>query len=592
MANCIRNNDNIHGIMIGSTEIKLSQLADDTSIFLADFESIDVVLDVLKLFHRLSGLKMNIDKTVAKCIGSLEGCKIIKTYGLSWTISPIRTLGITVTNDVDELIKENFIPKLKSFETILNLWLARGLSLKGKVTILKSLGLPKLLYPMSVLPIPSHVVENVDSMIIDFIWSKGKDKMKKNKIKKNVIIQNIEHGGIKVPSFAGMVEANRIMWIKRLLNNADGKWKSILSELVKPYSLFHIVENNLCDVYISSIAISFYKQILELWNAHKLEPQSASDFKNQILWNNKYITIAKNPKKLQDRKSISWPNFYKAGIIRLGDLFHPDGNLMNFSQIKIKYDINVNFLQIITLQKAIPSKWKLEIEHTSMIADIPQTLVNRNLFLKSKENDLCISNTSTKKVYQQIVLQHYVRPTALDRWIEIFNIEEDDWRHIFNLPYICARETMIQSMQYKIIHRIFPCNKWLHNLTILSSSKCDKCDEIDHLLHYFVECSEVMRFWKRLENWWNSTTGINIICTQKHIIFGIFYDNIYYSHINYVLLIGKWYIYRQNLNKRPICFYNFLKHLKRRLEIEECICRKNNSSHTYHTRWDILLDNW
>ena len=91
MANGIRNNDKIHGIIIGSTEIKLSQLADDTSIFVSDFESVQAVLDTLESFYKLSGLKMNVDKTIGKCIGSLEGCTIIKTYGLSWTSDPIRT---------------------------------------------------------------------------------------------------------------------------------------------------------------------------------------------------------------------------------------------------------------------------------------------------------------------------------------------------------------------------------------------------------------------------------------------------------------------------------------------------------------------
>ena len=76
-------------------------------------------------------------------------------------------------------MKDNFLPKLKSFDNILNIWNARGLSIKGKVTILKSLALPKLLYPMAVLPIPTEVVEIVDTMIIDFIWSKKKNKNKK-----------------------------------------------------------------------------------------------------------------------------------------------------------------------------------------------------------------------------------------------------------------------------------------------------------------------------------------------------------------------------------------------------------------------------
>ncbi len=77
---------------------------------------------------------------------------------------------------------------------------------------------------MSLLPIPNKIVLIVDNMILDFIWS-----LRKPKIKDNIIVQNIENCGIKVPNFATMVEANRISWIQRLLNGSNTNWKSILT---------------------------------------------------------------------------------------------------------------------------------------------------------------------------------------------------------------------------------------------------------------------------------------------------------------------------------------------------------------------------
>ena len=148
---------------------------------------------------------------------------------MKWTNGPIHTLGLTISNDPDVIMEEDFMPRLKAFDNVLSIWHSRGLSLKGKVTILKSLGLPKLLYPMSVLPIPESVVSTVDNMILDFVWG-----TKRPKIKKNVIIQNIDQGGLKVPHFATMVEANRISWINRLLNDSRAKWKCILQEWIKP----------------------------------------------------------------------------------------------------------------------------------------------------------------------------------------------------------------------------------------------------------------------------------------------------------------------------------------------------------------------
>ncbi len=174
---------------------------------------------------------------------------------------------ITIGNDPQVLMNENFMPRLKIMNNILHMWLCRGLSLKGKVTILKSLTLPILYYAMSVLPIPTEVIEIAENMIIDFIWSQRWPK-----IKRDVIIQDIHNGGIKVPSFKVMVEANRISWISRLLSNSTGKWKCIFGNIVRPYSLTHLLENNLTDAARNAITTRFYKQILDIWNKHKSLP--------------------------------------------------------------------------------------------------------------------------------------------------------------------------------------------------------------------------------------------------------------------------------------------------------------------------------
>ena len=177
-------------------------------------------------------------------------------FNLKWTSDPISTLGITISNDAQFILKNIFEPRLKKFDNILNMWTSRGLSLKGRITILKSLALPILLYPMSVLPIPTTVVEVIDNIMLDFIWNKRKPK-----IKREVIIQNIENGGIKAPRFATIVEANRISWLKRLTSEREAKWTCVLTDLVRPLSLEHFIECHLDDKTVNAIGIPFYTQL-------------------------------------------------------------------------------------------------------------------------------------------------------------------------------------------------------------------------------------------------------------------------------------------------------------------------------------------
>ena len=69
----IRNNNDLHGIIIDNKEYKISQYADDTQLFLNGSEnSLRETLDILQKFYTMSGLRMNAEKTKAIWIGSLS----------------------------------------------------------------------------------------------------------------------------------------------------------------------------------------------------------------------------------------------------------------------------------------------------------------------------------------------------------------------------------------------------------------------------------------------------------------------------------------------------------------------------------------
>ncbi len=52
LANKIRNNNEIKGIIIDNREIKISLLADDMTLFLQDLKSVENTIKTLKLFHK------------------------------------------------------------------------------------------------------------------------------------------------------------------------------------------------------------------------------------------------------------------------------------------------------------------------------------------------------------------------------------------------------------------------------------------------------------------------------------------------------------------------------------------------------------
>ena len=59
----IRQENNIESIKIFETEHKISQFADDTSLFLKNITSVSNAIKILGLFGNISGLRLNLGKT-------------------------------------------------------------------------------------------------------------------------------------------------------------------------------------------------------------------------------------------------------------------------------------------------------------------------------------------------------------------------------------------------------------------------------------------------------------------------------------------------------------------------------------------------
>ena len=53
--------------------------------------------------------------------------------------------------------------KLCKLKKTINMWSRRNLSLKGKIAVLRSIVLPQVLYPATVLYVPEWVMHDVDA---------------------------------------------------------------------------------------------------------------------------------------------------------------------------------------------------------------------------------------------------------------------------------------------------------------------------------------------------------------------------------------------------------------------------------------------
>ena len=199
----------------------MSQFADDTNLFCEDITLVDNALCLVNDFAPVSGLKLNVKKTKALWLG--KWCNNRTTpLQLSWPRDPVKILGIYFFYDDKMNDHYNFNLKIQKLQTHLDIWSSRSLTLFGKVLIIKSLGLSQIPYSASNTNVLKDAIETVKRKLFSFLWSKKKDK-----IKREGLYQDYDKGGIRMTDVGLMLKAMRLAWIPRLLKHANSNWNSV-----------------------------------------------------------------------------------------------------------------------------------------------------------------------------------------------------------------------------------------------------------------------------------------------------------------------------------------------------------------------------
>ena len=175
-----------------SEESKISQYADDGDLTLVDDLSITKAFEIIRIYERGSGSRLNLGKTEGMWFGRGDGPVNIK-----WRTDCIKILGIffTMSGRNFECLNWNF--RVEKLSKRLESWKFRNLSLKGKSMIINSLALSGLWYTGSVMPLPAWAEKKINQVIFDFLWSR-----KNEQIKREVCFLPYELGGLNVVNVA------------------------------------------------------------------------------------------------------------------------------------------------------------------------------------------------------------------------------------------------------------------------------------------------------------------------------------------------------------------------------------------------------
>lgn len=199
LAQAVRQNTLISGIVVGEREHKITLYADDILLHLSRPQiSVPCLIKFISSFSIFSGYKINFAKSEAMPLGSLTCVPdMAEPFPLSWSPSGFIYLGVHVTPTFGQMFKSNFPPLFDAIRADLNRWAPLPLSWLGRVALIKMNILPRLLYPLQMIPIllSNKVIKVLEGWLSSFIWSKRKPRLKMSTLQMGGC-----DGGLDVPN--------------------------------------------------------------------------------------------------------------------------------------------------------------------------------------------------------------------------------------------------------------------------------------------------------------------------------------------------------------------------------------------------------
>jgi hypothetical protein len=203
---------------VNDTESFISQYVNDTFLVLDGCEtSLRETLICFENFYKASGLKINTSKTRVVWVGSKRYSNQIlcPDFTLDWSVFNFKLLGIYFSLDLSSMPDLNFRTKIIDVSKILKSWQHRKLTLLGKVTVIITLALPKLIhFLLTSLPnLKQSLFNKLNNLVFNFIWNGKPEKIKPN----YTLIADFEDGVLKMIHLQQFNAYLKISWVKKIL---------------------------------------------------------------------------------------------------------------------------------------------------------------------------------------------------------------------------------------------------------------------------------------------------------------------------------------------------------------------------------------
>lgn len=535
LARDIRRNVNVKGIQLAphTLPVKIKLYADDATFFLSDMIDYREVLSRIKLFSHFSGLCLNKSKSAAMFIGDTTRKDQMK-YGIKF-VNSIKVLGVIFSNQMKASENEhNFIPKIQQLERIISLWSKRHLTIIGKITVLKSFGLPLFIYLMQSIGVNENYMKTINSIMFRYIWdTKGNTEGKViEKVKREYVCRSKEQGGLGMIDMTKMQQSFYLKWADKLLDNNMWSWKTIPTISLNPVGGISVFKCSVAGCSFKGIGLiknSFWKEVLICWLNNKNQHPVTTECRiSDPIFNNSAITFKRN--------TLFIERCIRRSMIFIKDFFIEE-TLMSFEQFRNTFGVSsetqLAYNIIFNALKRVETEIKASFDLSRSVEE-----GNHNPILF---RDIEVGSLSRRGYYNLIVSSDVI---PVNKYFRENLLLEENTPGVWMTSLECTKEVKLIELQWKIMHNIYYTGTLLKKTKIKPSDICELCGEVDTLIHFFVSCCVVQEVWKEAERVLFRLTGLDIRLNERMILAGVTLDEPTFSNehkriINLICLLGK-----------------------------------------------------
>ena len=488
----VRQDERIRGIKLPNSDQSsvISQYADDTTLTLYGFDSVRHCFNLINLYERATGARINMIKTEGLLCGSLRHLDAgPPDIAIKWNNDKIKILGIWLgNNDTD---RENWSSKLDKFRATLSLWKHRDLSFRGKVCVINQLAASVLWYTASILVMPEWVKKQLEQDLWSFFWGH-----KSFLVDKQTCRLPVDRGGQGVVDFSVQSFALKTKWIKALLSDdLPIKWRPLAFHFIGQSNGINLGKYCFLAPPKSNsrrVLTPFYKELFATWSL--LQPStrnqpldwSIDQLLNVPLFDNPLIKCSKTGKMLH------FEHWINNKIISIKD---------------IAYQFVSGFLSVEAVGELFsvpPRRQTLDRELAIIMSSLPTVWRRRVATVqpgRSDENFEFGFRDRTTGVFRSFLKQPN-RVLYCQLMSNINKLSPKTWQgtdlaFFFRHNYKYTIDNKVADLCWKIVHSGLPTAAKLYKWKSIPDPYCRSCNNraVENTQHILWLCPVARQLW-------------------------------------------------------------------------------------------------